>query len=99
MSASRRKAHFYLVVGHRAGFRRAALSDQRPGHKGPGTIQVRRTPEVTAISKNLTHRPKRRVKTLERESKGSPNEWTSSKGGGERGQEPCFQRSGGPNLI
>ncbi|GFZ20985.1 hypothetical protein Acr_29g0001470 [Actinidia rufa] len=34
-----------------------------PGHKGPGTIQVRRTPEVTAMSRNLTHRPKRRANT------------------------------------
>ena len=58
MSASRRKAHFELwVIG------RAALSDQGPGHKGPGTIQVRRTPEVTAMSRNLTHRPKRRANT------------------------------------
>lgn len=58
MSASRRKAHFELwVIG------RAALSAQRPGHKGPGTIQVRRTPEVTAMSKNLTHGPKRRANT------------------------------------
>ncbi|MCD7453239.1 NADH dehydrogenase subunit 1 [Datura stramonium] len=48
MSASRRKAHFSLWV-----IRRAALSDQGPGHKGPGTIQVRRTPEVTAMSRNL----------------------------------------------
>nr|GLL20247.1 hypothetical protein CQW23_31795 [Ipomoea trifida] len=73
-----------------------ALSDQGLGHKGPGTIQVRRTPDVTAMSRNLTHGPKRE-KTVEHESKGSPNEWTSSKGGGR--QEPCFQRSGGPNLI
>ncbi|MCD7454394.1 hypothetical protein HAX54_024761 [Datura stramonium] len=43
--------------------RRAALSDQGPGHKGPGTIQVRRTPEVTAMSRNLTHGPKRRANT------------------------------------
>ena len=58
MSASRRKAHFELwVIG------RAALSDQGPGHKGPGTIQVRRTPEVTAMGRNLTHRPKRRANT------------------------------------
>ncbi|WVZ26854.1 hypothetical protein V8G54_000026 (mitochondrion) [Vigna mungo] len=58
MSASRRKAHFsFLVIG------RADLSDQGPGHKGPGTIQVRRTPEVTAMSRNLTHRPKRRANT------------------------------------
>ncbi|KAK7296145.1 hypothetical protein VNO77_49287 [Canavalia gladiata] len=58
MSASRRKAHFlFLVIG------RADLSDQGPGHKGPGTIQVRRTPEVTARSRNLTHRPKRRANT------------------------------------
>ncbi|PHT42545.1 hypothetical protein CQW23_16570 [Capsicum baccatum] len=35
MSASRRKAHFSLWV-----IRQAALSDQGPGHKGPGTIQV-----------------------------------------------------------
>ncbi|GAV74287.1 LOW QUALITY PROTEIN: hypothetical protein CFOL_v3_17767, partial [Cephalotus follicularis] len=34
-----------FVVGHRAGFGRAALSDQGPGHKGPGIILVRRTPE------------------------------------------------------
>jgi hypothetical protein len=53
----------FFVVGHRAGFGPAALSDQRPGHRGPGTIQVRRTPEVTAMSRNLTHRPKRRAKT------------------------------------
>jgi hypothetical protein len=53
----------FLVVGHRAGFGRAALSDQGPGHKGPGTIQVRRTPEVTAMSRNITHRPKRRANT------------------------------------
>ena len=54
MSASRRKANFLLwVIG------RAALSDQGSGHKGPGTIQVRRTPGVTAMSRNLTHRPKR----------------------------------------
>ncbi|KAM3268987.1 hypothetical protein P3S67_030951 [Capsicum chacoense] len=58
MSASRRKAHFSLWV-----IRRAALSDQGPGHKGPGTIQVRRTPEVTAMSRNLTHGPKRRANT------------------------------------
>uniref|UniRef100_A0A6N2KRB8 Uncharacterized protein n=1 Tax=Salix viminalis TaxID=40686 RepID=A0A6N2KRB8_SALVM len=58
MSASRRKACFELwVIG------RAAFSDQGPGHKGPGTIQVRRTPEVTAMSRNLTHRPKRRANT------------------------------------
>ncbi|KAG8362740.1 hypothetical protein BUALT_BualtUnG0044600 [Buddleja alternifolia] len=58
MSASRRKAHFELwVIG------RAALSAQGPGHKGPGTIQVRRTPEVTAMSRNLTHGPKRRANT------------------------------------
>ncbi|KAK2995431.1 hypothetical protein RJ639_025309 [Escallonia herrerae] len=58
MSASRRKAHFELwVIG------RAALSDQGPGHKGPGTIQVRRTPEVTAMGRNLTDRPKRRANT------------------------------------
>ncbi|KAL8108832.1 hypothetical protein AgCh_025070 [Apium graveolens] len=38
---------------------RAALSDQGPRHKGPGTIQVRRTPEVIAMSRNLTYRPKR----------------------------------------
>ncbi|KAL3500194.1 hypothetical protein ACH5RR_039287 [Cinchona calisaya] len=58
MSASRRKAHFELwVIG------RAALSDQGPGHKGPGTIQVRRTPEMTAMSRNLTHGPKRRANT------------------------------------
>ncbi|KAK9053448.1 hypothetical protein SSX86_030082 [Deinandra increscens subsp. villosa] len=58
MSASRRKAHFELwVIG------RAALSDQGPGHKGPSTIQVRRSPEVTAMSRNLTHRPKRRANT------------------------------------
>jgi hypothetical protein len=31
------------VLGHRAG---------SPGHKGPGTTQVRRTPEATAMSKN-----------------------------------------------
>ncbi|KAL5082401.1 hypothetical protein RYX36_010822 [Vicia faba] len=42
---------------------RADLSDQGPGHKGPGTIQVRRTPEVTAMSRNLTNRPKRRANT------------------------------------
>ncbi len=53
----------FLGVGHRAGFERAALSDQGPGHKGPGTIQVRRTPEVTAMSRNITHRPKRRANT------------------------------------
>jgi len=53
----------FLVVGHRAGLGGAALSDQGPGHKGPGTIQVRRTPEVTAMSRNLTHRPKRRANT------------------------------------
>ncbi|KAL0308220.1 UNVERIFIED_CONTAM: NADH-ubiquinone oxidoreductase chain 1 [Sesamum calycinum] len=41
----------------------AALSAQGPGHKGPGTIQVRRTPEVTAMSRNLTHGPKRRANT------------------------------------
>ncbi|KAH0676533.1 hypothetical protein KY285_024334 [Solanum tuberosum] len=58
MSASRRKAHFSLWV-----IRRAALSDQGPGHKGPGTIQERRTPEVTAMSRNLTHGPKRRANT------------------------------------
>ncbi|CAH1437787.1 unnamed protein product [Lactuca virosa] len=58
MSASHRKAHFKLwVIG------RAALSDQGPGHKGPSTIQVRRSPEVTAMSRNLTHRPKRRANT------------------------------------
>ncbi|GKA21876.1 ribosomal protein L5 [Tanacetum coccineum] len=58
MSASRRKAHFELwVIG------RAAFSDQGPGHKGPSTIQVRRSPEVTAMSRNLTHRPKRRANT------------------------------------
>ncbi|GMI95819.1 hypothetical protein HRI_005289300 [Hibiscus trionum] len=45
------------------GFGRAALSDQGPGHKGPGTIQVRRTPEMTAMSRNLTHWPKRRANT------------------------------------
>nr|GEY05113.1 hypothetical protein [Tanacetum cinerariifolium] len=51
MSASRRKAHFELwVIG------RAAFSDQGPGHKGPSTIQVRRSPEMTAMSRNLTHR-------------------------------------------
>uniref|UniRef100_A0A6N2N7R9 NADH-ubiquinone oxidoreductase chain 1 n=3 Tax=Salix viminalis TaxID=40686 RepID=A0A6N2N7R9_SALVM len=61
MSASRRKACFELwVIG------RAAFSDQGPGHKGPGTIQVRRTPEVTAMSRNLTHRPKRRANTRTR---------------------------------
>ncbi|CAL5209234.1 unnamed protein product [Lathyrus oleraceus] len=48
----------FLVFGLRAD-----LSDQGPGHKGPGTIQVRRTPEVTAMSRNLTHRPKRRANT------------------------------------
>ena len=53
----------FLVVGHRARFGRAALSDQGPGHKGPGTTQVRRTPEVTAMRKNVTHRPKRRANT------------------------------------
>lgn len=37
---------------------RAALSDQGPGHEGSGTIQVRRTLEVTAMNRNLTHRPK-----------------------------------------
>ncbi|GJR83485.1 ribosomal protein L5 [Tanacetum coccineum] len=42
---------------------RAAFSDQGPGHKGPSTIQVRRSPEVTAMSRNLTHRPKRRANT------------------------------------
>nr|GEZ81354.1 putative late blight resistance protein homolog R1B-16 [Tanacetum cinerariifolium] len=58
MSASRRKAHFELwVIG------RAAFSDQGPGHKGPSTIQVRRSPKVTAMSRNLTHRPKRRANT------------------------------------
>ncbi|GER47772.1 NADH-ubiquinone oxidoreductase chain [Striga asiatica] len=58
MSASRRKAHFELwVIGW------AALSAQGPGHKGPSTIQVRRTPEVTAMSRNLTHGPKRRANT------------------------------------
>ncbi|MCE2056144.1 hypothetical protein HAX54_044118 [Datura stramonium] len=39
MSASRRKAHFSLWV-----IRRAALSDQGPGHKGPGTIQAAKNP-------------------------------------------------------
>ncbi|KAK4374971.1 hypothetical protein RND71_005648 [Anisodus tanguticus] len=58
MSASRRKAHFSLWV-----IRRATLSDQGPGYKGPGSIQVRRTPEVTAMSKNLTCGPKRRANT------------------------------------
>ncbi|PHT28581.1 hypothetical protein CQW23_31795 [Capsicum baccatum] len=53
MSASHRKAYFSLWV-----IRQAALSDQGPGHKGPGTIQVQRTPEVTAMSRNLTHGPK-----------------------------------------
>ncbi|GMI71566.1 hypothetical protein HRI_000825900 [Hibiscus trionum] len=53
----------FFVVGHRVGFGRAALSDQGPGHKGPGTIQVRRTPEMTAMSRNLTHWPKRRANT------------------------------------
>ncbi|KAA0040731.1 hypothetical protein E6C27_scaffold45541G00060 [Cucumis melo var. makuwa] len=43
--------------------RLGGLSDQGPGHKGPGTIQVRRTPGVTAMSRNLTHRPKRRANT------------------------------------
>ncbi|CAI9279252.1 unnamed protein product [Lactuca saligna] len=58
MSASRRKAHFELwVIG------RATLSDQGSGHKGPSTIQVRRSPEVTAMSRNLIHRPKRRANT------------------------------------
>ncbi|KAK9082545.1 hypothetical protein Syun_031849 [Stephania yunnanensis] len=58
MSASRRKAHFLLwVIG------RASGGQCSPGHKGPGTIQVRRTPEVTAMSRNLTHRPKRRTNT------------------------------------
>ncbi|CAN6446146.1 unnamed protein product [Victoria cruziana] len=53
MSASRRKAHLelWVIVGLRVG---------SPGHKGPGTIQVRRTPEVAAMSRNATHRPKRR---------------------------------------
>lgn len=58
MSASRRKARFLLWVIGRLNF-----ADQGPGHKGPGTIQVRRTPEVTAMSRNLTHRPKRRANT------------------------------------
>ncbi len=53
----------FLVVDHRADFGQKAFSDQGPGHKGPGTIQVRRTPEVTAMSRNLTHRPKRRANT------------------------------------
>lgn len=79
MSASRRKAHFSLWV-----IRRAALSDQGPGHKGPGTIQVRRTPEVTAMSRNLTHGPKRRAfmqKIAERylnDRKCSENEFTQA---------------------
>ena len=65
MSASRRKAHFSLWV-----IRRAALSDQGPGHKGPGTIQVRRTPEVTAMSRNLTREmPKKDCYKRERASK------------------------------
>ncbi|CAN6453628.1 unnamed protein product [Victoria cruziana] len=56
MSASRRKAHLelWVIVGLRVG---------SPGHKGPGTIQVRRTPEVAAMSRNATHRPKRRANT------------------------------------
>ena len=53
----------FFVVGHRVVFGGAALSDQGPGHKGPGTIQVRRTPEMTAMSRNLTHWPKRRANT------------------------------------
>jgi len=35
---------FFLVVGHRSGFGRAALSDQEPGHKGPGTIPGAKNP-------------------------------------------------------
>ncbi|KAG5606559.1 hypothetical protein H5410_028051 [Solanum commersonii] len=45
--------------GHaRTVIRWATLSDQGPRNKGPCTIQVRRTPEVTAMSRNLTHGPK-----------------------------------------
>lgn len=47
------RAHFLLYI-----IRLAALSNQGSGHKGHGTIQVRRTPEVTAMSKSLTHGPK-----------------------------------------
>ncbi|PHU03940.1 hypothetical protein BC332_29191 [Capsicum chinense] len=58
ISASHCKAHFSLWV-----IRRAILSDQGLGHNGPGTIQVRRTLEVTTMSKNLTHGPKRQANT------------------------------------
>ncbi|PWA70697.1 hypothetical protein CTI12_AA287000 (mitochondrion) [Artemisia annua] len=56
------------VGGDKGRARRAAFSDQGPGHKGPSTIQVRRSPEVTAMSRNLTHRPKRRANTRTRQS-------------------------------
>ncbi|KAH0672846.1 hypothetical protein KY284_023933 [Solanum tuberosum] len=49
---------FFLWV-----IRRVTLSDQGPGHKGLGTIQVRRTPEMTAMSRNLTYGPKQRENT------------------------------------
>jgi len=51
---------------------------------------------VTAMSRNLTHRPKRRENTRTWEQ-GITQRMDELQGG--RRQAPCFQRSGGPNLI
>ncbi|THU42180.1 hypothetical protein C4D60_Mb00t02280 [Musa balbisiana] len=50
MSASRRNASF------RFGSYIGSSLDKFAGAQGPGTTQVRRTPEVTAMSRNGTNR-------------------------------------------
>jgi len=87
MSASR---GLFFILGHWVDFERAALSDQRPGRKAPGTIQVRRTQRwLHAMSRNLTHWPKRRANTRTWEQ--GITQRTDELQGGR--QEPCFQKS------
>ncbi|EOA22987.1 hypothetical protein CARUB_v10003734mg [Capsella rubella] len=61
------------------------------GNTGPGTLQVRRTLEVTTMSRNLTHRPKRCENTpsssnffsapygLEFSYEGSDSDWAATR--------------------
>lgn len=76
MSASRRKAHVEFWVIGRAVQSGAQGSWYYPGAKNPGgDCNETIAPSRTGLNDE---------QTLERESKGSPNEWTSSKEGGER---------------
>jgi hypothetical protein len=88
MSASRRKAHLDFWVIGRTVQSGAQGSWYYPGAKNPGD-DCNEQAEISFTGLNDEQ-------TLERESKGSPNEWTSEHEGG---KNHAAHRSGGPNPL